>query len=315
MSYYDAGRPFAAKFPFYRGDCSYAGRIEQAEYEQRGCRKRGYGRKQTLRTPEQYGKRRYHALLCHETRYQRRHYAPISESQRTEDGRDESGGHGEDAVFRVCNDVQPQIEGLQQPNYDRRNENNGECSLQEVICFVPQQPDDVFGARHAVIGQLHHEGHGFPFEHRVFGQQRNDNAHKDTDEIESRHDQAAVFREKCRREEAVDRQFCRAAHERRQHDGHFAVPFGGQRTACHDAGHGAAESDQHRHDASAGEADLPEQFIHDERHTGHIPGVFQYGEEEEQSDDDGNKTENGADSVEDAVDDERAQDLVDVDSY
>ena len=63
--------------------------------------------------------------------------------------------------------------------------------------------------------------------------------------------------------------------------------------------------------APAGEADLPQQLIHHEGHPGHVAGVLQDGEEEEQHHDDGQEAQHAAHPGEDAVDDQAVDHRVD----
>ena len=64
--------------------------------------------------------------------------------------------------------------------------------------------------------------------------------------VQGYHDQCPMLREKCRREERVDRQLCRAAHKRRQQDRHLPVTLRWKCPARHDARHRTAKSDEHR---------------------------------------------------------------------
>ena len=118
--------------------------------------------------------------------------------------------------------------------------------------------------------------------------------------------------EEGRRKQAVNGQLCRAAHERRKQNGHFAVALRGQGAACHHAGHGAAKADEHGHDAAAGKADAAQQLIHHKGHTRHVAGILQHGEEEEQHHDDGQKAQHAAHAGKDAVDDQRVHRRVDI---
>ena len=111
-----------------------------------------------------------------------------------------------------------------------------------------------------------------------------------------------MVREEGGGEHTVDGDLGGAAHEGRQQDGHAAVPLRRQGPGGHDGGHRAAEAHQHGHDAPAGETDLPQQLVHDEGHPGHVAGVLQNGEEEEQHHDDGQEAQHAAHAGEHAVD-------------
>ena len=121
-----------------------------------------------------------------------------------------------------------------------------------------------------------------------------------------------MLREEGRRKQAVDGQLGRAAHKGGEQDGHFAVALRGQGAAGHDAGDGAAEADEHWHDAPPREADAAEKLIHHECHAGHVSGILQQREEEEQGHDDGQEAQHTAHTGEDAVDDQRVDGCVDV---
>ena len=84
---------------------------------------------------------------------------------------------------------------------------------------------------------------------------------RNAEEIEADHHQSRVLREEGRRKQAVDGQLGRAAHKGGEQDGHFAVALRGQGAAGHDAGDGAAEADEHWHDAAPREADAAEKLI------------------------------------------------------
>ncbi len=95
-----------------------------------------------------------------------------------------------------------------------------------------------------------------------------------------------------------------AAHVGRQQNGHLPVPVRGHGAGGHDGGNGAAEADEHGHEAPARQADLPQQPVHDEGHPGHVARVLQDGQEEEKGHDNGQKAQYAAHSGEDAVDDQ-----------
>ena len=80
--------------------------------------------------------------------------------------------------------------------------------------------------------------------------------------------------EECRREEGVDRDLGRAAHVRREENGHLAVTVGRDGACCHDGGHRAAKADEHRHDAAPGKPDAAQGLVHNERHARHVAGIL-----------------------------------------
>ena len=66
-----------------------------------------------------------------------------------------------------------------------------------------------------------------------------------------------MMREEHASEEGVNRDFGRTAHERRQQDGAPTVMGGMQGARRHHGGYGAAETDEHGHDAVTGETEFP----------------------------------------------------------
>ena len=171
---------------------------------------------------------------------------------------------------------------------------------------------DVFCTWQAIVGQLHDERCHVALVAKPFGEQRCDDADEDAQKIEANQHQAAMAREEIAREEAVDRDFGRTAHERRQQDGAPTVVGGMQGARGHHRRHGTAEADEHGHDAVAGETEFAQEAVADESHTGHIAAVFEQAEEEEQQDDDRHETEHAAHAAKDAVDDERLHGGTDV---
>ena len=118
-----------------------------------------------------------------------------------------------------------QIEGLKEPDHNGGDKDNGKRSLQEIFCLVPQKMSHIFRSGKAVIGKLHYEGNRLAAEHGLPQEKGHENSHYNAAEIQGDHHQRAVFREKGRCEEGVDRKLRRAAHKRRQKDGHPAVPL------------------------------------------------------------------------------------------
>lgn len=53
--------------------------------------------------------------------------------------------------------------------------------------------------------------------------------------------------------------------------------------SCHDGGHAAAgESDEHRDEGFAGQIELAEDAVHDERNAGHVTAQLQEAKEQEE---------------------------------
>lgn len=106
-------------------------------------------------------------------------------------------------------------------------------------------------------------------------------------------------------EHTVDRQLGAAAHERCEHDGHFAVALTGEGARGHDGRYAAAEADDHRNEGGTGETDFTQHLIHNEGDTRHVTTVLQHRKEEEQGDDSRQEGKHGTDTGEDAVDNQR----------
>ena len=193
------------------------------------------------------------------------------------------------------------VKGLQEPDDNGCQKDNGKRTLQEILCLFPQQLCHIFQSRHTVIGQLHDERNRFTPECGILGNQCGKNAHCNAGEIQEHHNQSAMLGEKCRSEKSINRQLRRTAHERNHHDGHFTVTLRGQCPAGHDTRYRTAKSNEHWHNASSGQTNLSQQLIHHKGDTGHVSGILQQRQEEEQRDNDGQEAQHTAHTVKDAV--------------
>ena len=161
--------------------------------------------------------------------------------------------------------------------------------MQKLAALIPHQMANVFRRRHTIIRQLHNKGHGFALQHEFLQQERHKNSHDNTQNVEQRYHQARLLREKRLAQEHVDGQLCRTAHERRKDNGQLAVALRGKRARCHNAGHAAAETNEHGNNAAARKSQLTQRFVHNERHARQIAAIFKHGQEEEQHGNDGQK--------------------------
>ena len=84
------------------------------------------------------------------------------------------------------------------------------------------------------------------------------------------------------RDQGNDRQFRSAWHKSGRHDRHLAVTVIFNRPGCHNPRHPASGADQHRNEGFAGQSELPENTVHDERDTRHISASLQESQEQEQ---------------------------------
>ena len=118
-------------------------------------------------------------------------------------------------------------------------------------------------------------------------------------------------REERRGKKRVDGDLRRAAHIRREQDGHLAVTVTRYRARRHDGRHGAAEADEHGNDAAAGQADLAQRLVHHKCDAGHVAGILQNREEEKERHDDRQEHQHTAYARKNAVDDEAMYHRVD----
>ena len=118
-----------------------------------------------------------------------------------------------------------EIEGLEEPHNDGCQKDHGKGPLEEVLGLVPQQMGHVLCPGHPVVGQFHDEGDRLPPEHGVLGDQGRQNAHQDSQKVQSHHHQCAILGEEGGCQEGVNGQLGRAAHEGGKEDGHFPVPL------------------------------------------------------------------------------------------
>ena len=202
--------------------------------------------------------------------------------------------------------IETDIKVLQEPDDDGADEDDRECTLEEISGFIPHEAQDIFHTGHTVIRKLHDEGHRFPSEKSTLEEESGQDRHTDTEEIKPDHDERPISRKECRRKEGIDRYLGRAAHERDEHDGHASITLRGQRPRRHDSRYAAAKADKERHNAASGEAQLSEQPIHDEGDTGHIAPVFQKRQEEKQDGDHRHEGNNTADALKNSIHHQRA---------
>ena len=225
-----------------------AGRIEQAEHQEGvGCerRKEACQIRRTAVADCQHGKRTDDNLLGGNAADERGRCLPAAEAERCENRRCQLADGGDNAVGGIYH-VKAHIKVLQEPDDDADEENNCEGLMQKVLGLFPHMHDNVARRRQTVGRQLHDEGNRLAAEHQAVEQKAGDNSYADTGEVERKHDQATIMREEGGDEHTVDRQLGAAAHERCEHDGHFAVALTGEGARGHDGRYAAAEADDHR---------------------------------------------------------------------
>ena len=260
------GGPAASQLPADGGHGGHAGGVEEAEHQQApGGKGREGGGNVSGEEDAQGGD---HGLLCEEPGDEGGADAPVAQAQGPEQGRQEPRQEGQNAVLRIGHGVQPQIEALQEPDHHRGDEDvlrighgvqpqiealqepdhhrgdedDSEGPLQKVLGLLPQEADDVFGAGQPVVGKLHDEGGRLALEEGALIEVGDEHRHKYAQEVQARHDEAALAREEGADEEGVDGELGGAAHKGGQQDGHLPIPFAGQGASGHDRGDRAAEA-------------------------------------------------------------------------
>lgn len=291
-----------------------AGRIEQAEHQKgvggerrkEACQIRG-----TAAADCKHGKRTDNNLFSGNAADERGCCLPAAEAERCENRRCQLADGGNNAVGGVYH-VEAHIKVLQELDDDADEENNREGLIQKVLGLFPHMHDDVARRRQAVGRQLHDKGDRLAAEHQAVEQKAGENSNADTGEVERKHDKNATVREEGGNEHTVDGELGAAAHERCEHDGHFAVALTGEGARGHDCRHAAAEADNHRHEGGTGETDFTQHLIHNEGDTRHVTTVLQHRKEEEQGDDGRQEGKHGTDTGEDAVDNQRVHRRCDI---
>ena len=119
--------------------------------------------------------------------------------------------------------------------------------------------------------------------------------------VQADHDKRLVSCEECRHEEKIDGKTGAAAHERNHQHCQSAVPPVLNLLCRHYRRHIAAEAYEHRDERTAVKADEVHYLVHEKGGPGHVSGVFQQGQEEEENHDVGQECEHGADSLDDSV--------------
>lgn len=256
----------------------YAGRIEQAEHQEGvGCerRKEACQIRRTAAADCQHGKRTDNNLFSGNAADKRGRCLPAAEAERRKNRRCQLADGGDNAVGSVYH-VKAHIKVLQEPDDDADEEDNRKGLMQKVLGLFPHVHDDVAHRRQTVGRQLHDKGDRLATEHQAVEQKAGENSNADTGEVERKHDQAAAVRKEGGNEHTVDGQLGAAAHERCEHDGHFAVALTGEGARGHDCRHAAAEADDHRYEGGTGEADFTQHLIHNKGDTRHVTAVLEH---------------------------------------
>ena len=124
---------------------------------------------------------------------------------------------------------------------------------------------------------------------------------ENADGVESYHDKRLVSCEECGYEEKIDGKTGAAAHERNHQHCQSAVPLVLNLLCRHYRRYIAAEADEHRNERTAVQADKVHYLVHEKGGPGHISGVFQQGQEEEENHYVRKECQHGADSLDYSV--------------
>ena len=119
---------------------------------------------------------------------------------------------------------------------------------------------------------------------------------------------AGLWRHQQADQQRVDRQPCRAGHQRRGDDGGDPVARRRQRPGRHDARDRAGERRQHRDEGAAFQPGLGHHPVHQERRPRHVADAFQEREQAEQQHDLRNELQHGPDAADDPLTEQPAQD-------
>ena len=206
----------------------------------------------------------------------------------------------------ISHHIEADVERLQEPNHDRSRKDDGKRLGDKTLGLIPCKQQRSLCAGHAVVGKLHDKGHGLALKYCVVKNRGDNHTHQDAQNIERDHGGNGCLREKRSTEQAVDGKLCRAAHERREHDRHFAVVIGRQGARGHDGRHATAKAHKHGHKAATRKAKAAQNLIHHKRDACHIARVLENREQQEQHDDDGQERKHAAHAGEHAVNHKRA---------
>ena len=155
-----------------------------------------------------------------------------------------------------------------------------------------------------VARKLHDERCGIAREHlRLLQNDAAEDNRRNADEVSRRRNPARIVEQRAGNQRD-DRHLCAAGNERGGHDGHLAVAVVFNRAGRHDARNAAAGGDQHRDEGFAGQAQLAENTVHDERDARHVTDVFEDCQHEKQYQHLRNEAKHRADAADDAVADQ-----------
>ena len=212
---------------------------------------------------------------------------------------------------RVTIDLRSGVrEILQRPDDDGGHQNDRTHLLEVLHALVPHVDDGVAEGRDTVGRQLHYELVALLLEGRLFDNQRGDNGHHHPEKVDGGEDQPLMLREEGGNEEQIDGQPRRTGHEGHGDDGEDAVLTVFERARGHDGRHTAAETDNIRYKGFAVKSHAVHELVHDEGGAGHVAGVLQDGDEEEEDQDVRQERADTAHPRDDAIDEQVFDDAV-----
>ena len=154
---------------------------------------------------------------------------------------------------------------------------------------------------------FHHESSRLVFQRGSLQNEARENRHQNTDQIQREDQVLSSERPESRRKQHVYRKTSAAAHERSHHHGRNTVGFFLHGAGGHNRRNAAAEAHDQRNEGFAGKSQETHHAVHHESGTGHVAGVFQEGEREEQTGDHGNKGRDCLNTAADAVSENRLE--------
>ena len=244
---------------------------------------------------------------------------PVREAKRREDPGQQVAEASHEAVLHVVGRLGvKQAEAFariaevhEEPDDDRGQEDDGTCFDDVALHALPHREQDVLHARHMVLRKLHDERRGLAGEELgLFQHDAGDDNRDDAHEVEHRGDipgGVGVARGNRAEHEGNDRHLRTAGNHGGGHDRHATILLVLDGLSCHDGGHAAAGGDEHRDEGFAGQAELAEDAVHDERNAGHVTAQLQEAKEQEEDHHLRDEADNGTNTCDDAVHDERLE--------
>ena len=214
--------------------------------------------------------------------------------------------HAEIVAVLIDEELPAPIKARKEPDDDGRGEDDGERLLDIVLRLIPQVHHQALEAGRVICGKLHDEGRHFAAHRRRAHENDGDDRRADTQQVHAHGDDVRVpHAEVCddrARDSGQNGQFGAAREEWNDAYGGGALLVVGKRTGVDHRGQRAAEAHDHGHERSAGETELAEDAVENERDTRHVTGIFENGEEQEEREDLGNKPEHREHAAQNAVD-------------